>query len=212
MLISSYSLQVNCETDFVARNEKFQSLLSSVTETALGLSTTGPPSTAPLSIGRLTRDDIMPLPVQGEQTVGDLVAQAVGNLGENLVISRGCVMAASRGLLCGFVYNNMAPAESAVAMGTYGALLHMLPETGEEFSNPEPILTLGNRICQHIVGMNPEVVKLGSKGVKDPSRALLSQEYMLDQSVTVGDLLEKNKAKVTKFVRYSLGESTTDTM
>lgn len=152
----------------------------------------------------------MPLPVQGEQTMGDLVAQVVGNLGENLVISRGCVMAASRGLLCGFVYNNMAPAESAVAMGTYGALLHMLPNTGEEFSDPESVQMLGNRLCQHIVGMNPEVVKLGSKGVKDPSKALLSQEYLLDQATTVGDLLEKNKAKVTKFVRYSLGENTTD--
>lgn len=203
---------MNCETDFVARNEKFQSLVSSVTETTLGLSTTGPPSTAPLSIGRLMRDDIMPLPVQGGQTVGDLVAQAVGNLGENLVISRGCVMAASKGVLCGFVYNNMASAESAVNMGTYGALLHLLPNTGEDFSDSEPVQTLGNRICQHIVGMNPEVVKLGNKGVKDPSKALLSQEYLLDQSVTVGDLLEENKAKATKFVRYSLGENTTDTM
>lgn len=203
---------MNCETDFVARNEKFQSLLSSVTETALSLSTAGPPSDAPLSVGRLTRDDIMPLHVQGEQTVGDLVAQAVGHLGENLVVSRGCVMAASKGLLCGFVYNNMSSAELAVAMGTYGALLHMLPDTGEEFSDPGSIQILGNRICQHIVGMNPEVVKLGSKGVKDPSKALLNQEYLLNQSMTVGDLLEKNRAKVTKFVRYSLGENTTDTI
>lgn len=154
----------------------------------------------------------MPLPVQREQTLGDLVAQAVGNLGENVVVSRGCVMAATKGLLCGFVYNNVASAELAVAMGTYGALLHMLPDTGEAFSNLESVQTLGNRICQHIVGMNPEVVKLGSKGIEDPSKALLSQEYLLDQSVTVGDLLEKNKAKVTKFVRYSLGENTTDTM
>ena len=200
---------MNCETDFVARNEKFQTLLSSVTEAALGLSTAGPSSDTPLSVGRLTRNDIMPLCVQGERTVGDLVAQAVGHLGENLVVSQGCVMAASKGLLCGFVYNNMASTESAVAMGTYGALLHMLPDAGEEFSNPESIQTLGNRICQHIVGMNPEVVKLGSKGVKDPSKVLLSQEYLLDQSMTVGDLLEKNKAKVTKFVRYSLGESGT---
>ena len=203
-------MQVNCETDFVARNEKFQSFLSSVTETALGLSSAGPPSDTPLSIGRLIRDDIMPLCVQGEQTVGDLVAQTVGHLGENLVVSRGCVMAASRGLLCGFAYNNMASAELAVAMGTYGALLHMLPDTGEEFSDPESVQTLGKRVCQHIVGMNPEVVKLGSNGVNDPSKALLSQEYLLDQSVKVGDLLEKNRVKVTKFVRYSLGETTTD--
>ena len=196
----------------MARNEKFQSLLSSVTERTLPLSTSGPPADTPLSVGRLTKDDILPLQVDGERTIGDVVAQTVGHLGENLIVSRGCVMAASSGLLCGFVYNNIAHAESAVAMGTYGALLHMLPagsNTGEEFTDPESIRVLGRKVCQHIVGMNPEVIKLGSKGVKDSGRALLSQEFLLDPSVMVGDLLEKNRVKVTKFVRYGLGESAT---
>ena len=203
--------QLNCETDFVARNEKFQTLLSSVTETALTtLSHGGPPSSIPLSVGCLTRDDILPLRINGEQTVGDLVALTVGHLGENLVVSRGCVMAASRGLLCGFVYNNMASAASAVTMGTYGALVHLLPaggDTGKEFSDPEAVCKLGQKVCQHIVGMNPEVTELESKGVNDAGKALLSQEYLLDQSLTVGELLEKNRATVTKFVRYALGES-----
>ena len=205
--------QLNCETDFVARNEKFQKLLSSVTETALTQSHSGPSSSTPLSVGCLTRDDILSLCVNGQQTVGDLVAQTVGHLGENLVVSRGCVMAASEGLLCGFVYNDMAPAESAVTMGTYGALVHLLPtggDTGKEFSDPEAIHKLGNKVCQHIVGMNPEVTKLGSKGVTDAGKALLSQEYLLDQSLTVGDLLEKNRVTVTKFVRYALGENATE--
>lgn len=207
---------MNCETDFVARNEKFQMLLSSVTETALTLSCGRgePPSSTPLSIGCLTGDDILPVRVNGEQTVGDLVAQTVGHLGENLVVSRGCVMAASGGLLCGFVYNNMAPAASAITMGTCGALVHLLPargdDTGKEFSDPEAVYKLGKNVCQHIVGMNPEVTKLGSKGVNDAGKALLSQEYLLDQSLTVGELLEKNRVTVTKFIRYALGENATE--
>ena len=205
-------MQVNCETDFVARNDKFKSLLSVVTETALTLSHDGPPSNSPLSVGRLTRDDILSLHVGGDQTIGDLVAQAVGHLGENLMVSRGCVMAASKGLLCGFVYNNTASAESTVTMGTYGALVHLLPsvgDTSEEFSNPEAVRQVGTKVCQHIVGMNPEVIKPGSRGVNDAGKALLTQEYLLDQSLTVGDLLEKNRVCVTKFVRYALGEDKT---
>ena len=206
-------VQVNCETDFVARNEKFQSLLSAVTEAALTQSRSGPTSNTPLSIGRLTKDDILPLSVIGGQTVHDLVAQMVGHLGENLVVSRGCVMAASKGLLTGYVYNNIASAELAVTMGTYGALLHMLPagggDAGEEFTDPDAIRMLSSKVCQHVIGMNPEVMKLGSNGVNDAGRALLSQEFLLEPSLTVGDLLEKNKVKVTKFVRYALGECTT---
>ena len=203
-------MQVNCETDFVARNVKFQSLLSSVTETTITLSTGGPPSATPLSVGCLTRDDILPLSVSKDQTVGDLMAQTVGHIGENLIVSRGCVMAASKGILSGFVYNNIASAESAVAMGTYGALLHLLPSDGDEFADSAAVQALGTKICQHVVGMNPEVIKLGNKGVDDESKALLSQEYLLDQSISVGDLLEKNKVRATKFVRYALGEHTTD--
>lgn len=205
--------QVNCETDFVARNETFQTLLSKVTETALTQSQNGPPSNIPLSVGRLTREDIMPLCVDGEQTVGDLVAKAVGHLSENVVVSRGCVMAATKGLLSGFIYNNIASAESAVAMGTYGALLHLLPadSDADQFTNSESVQVLGNKICQHVVGMNPTVVKVGSsKGVEDAGNALLSQDYVLDPSLTVGDLVEKNRVKVTKFVRYALGEDTSD--
>lgn len=212
MLYTIYVImQVNCETDFVARNDKFQSLLSTVVEAALTLSTSGPPSDTPLSVGCLTRDDILPLrQVGGEKTVGDVLAQTVGHLGENLVISRGCVMAASEGILSGFVYNNTASAESAISMGTYGALLHLLPAGGEEFTDTASVQALGNKLCQHVVGMNPEVIKLGSKGVNDAGKALLSQAYLLDQSMAVVDLLEKNRVRVTKFVRYALGELTTD--
>lgn len=199
---------MNCETDFVARNEKFQALVSSVTGAILANNLHGLLSTADVpSTNHLTRESLVNITtVTDTKTLADLVAEYVGHLSENISITRACTVGITRGLVCSYVYNNLRPPGEEVAVGTYAALLHLLPKEQEEFDNVDAAVMLGRQLCQHVVGMNPQAIDVGGE-VKE-SQVLLYQDFLLDSDVTVKSLLERNDAKVTQFVRYALGEST----
>ena len=90
---------------------------------------------------------------------------------------------------------------------------------------------LGQELCQHIVGMNPKTIKPIEKTEEEQRKeenlkkeleeqmkeskerieivgetALLKQEYLLDPSLTVGDVLAQNDVTVHDFLRYECGE------
>ena len=70
---------------------------------------------------------------------------------------------------------------------------------------------LANKVAQHVVGMNPKVIAQDGSGKNDSaldgetSDVLLEQEYLLDDSLTVKDFLEKEGVEVVDFVRYECG-------
>lgn len=110
----------------------------------------------------------------------------------------------SEGILCGHVYGNQSLEPHGLKMGKYAALLHLRP-SDEGFSGDSQIL--GRNIGQHIIGMSPEVVEEGEDGVVDPAKVLTKQGFVLDDSVNIGEMLARHGAKVTKFVRYGVGEN-----
>jgi elongation factor Ts len=187
---------VNCETDFVAKNENFQSLVSTVTHTLF--------AHRPFP-AHLTAEDLAKLEDSEGKSLSDAVAGSVGRLGENLVLQRGCLLSSGEeGMVCGHVYNNVVP-QGDVAMGKYAALLHITPTRGS-FEDEDAIAMLGQDLGQHIIGINPEVINEGDNGVSDPTKVLTKQGFVLDESRIVGDMLNENNAQVTQFVRYALGE------
>ena len=196
-------MQVNCETDFVAKNEKFETLVTTVTRALLNHQ---PPNCqgADLSSVFFTHEDLQQLQDTSSRPLANLVAESVGFLAENIILKRGCLMASSQGVISGHVYNSRLSSDD-LAMGKYGALLHLLP-SNETFSDVQVIENLGQKLGQHIIGLNPLVINEGDEGITDPAKVLNRQEFVLDNKVIVGDMLAKNDAKITKFVRYSLGE------
>ena len=190
----------------MARNEKFQSLLQTVTLAVLQQKS--PPTldtTSFPSVDFLSQDVMKNVETESKSTVADLIAEAVGQLSENIVLARGCTMRASEGLICPYVYNSMPLYAN---MGTYAALVHLLPTGHSEHSlerNLEDRLALGCQIGQHIVGMNPASVH--PQEGREESEALTAQNFVLDSSVCVADMLSSNNVQVTKFVRYALGEA-----
>ena len=202
-------LQVNCETDFVARNDKFHNLVSTIIRsTQKHLSPKLLNTTNLASIDFLTSDSILNITdkERGGDTVADQIAEVVGHLQEKIAVPRGCALCCTNGLLCGHAYNNDSVQQGNIQMGTYGAILHLVgDDTAEPLSGRSDftdLKTLGKRICQHIVGVNPQTVEESSS----EGQALVNQPFLFDDSVTVGDLLQKNHVQVTRFVRYALGE------
>ncbi len=154
----------------------------------------------------LTQKELLALQCPDSGTIGDKAASYVGQLGENILLQRGCLLKSSEGgVMCGHVYNNVSP-DAAVSMGMYAALVHLEPTNGV-FEDLDAVKQLGGEIGQHIIGLNPSVINDGDDGVTDPNKVLTKQGFVLNDEVNVGEMLAQHKAKVTTFIRYALGET-----
>ena len=193
-----YFSQVDCETDFVAKNEIFKELVSTITKSLFQYEDRSNPEAVthifPLSAGAVTRLTTM----TGER-MSDLVTKSVGLLSENIHITRGYMVTCNSGILSSFVYNSVRSGDSEVEMGRYASVAHLTSSGGDSVAMQK----LGRQICQQIVGNNPALSADEHGG--NLLEALKGQPWLLDPSLTVNEVLAKHGASVTDFVRCERG-------
>lgn len=216
-------VEVNSETDFVARNEAFQELVANIAELAL---------TANGDVAALGEMDY---PGTG-RSVSAEITEAIAKIGENMTLRRTAALSVDKGVVGSYVHAAVAP-----SLGKIGILVAL-----ESEGNSETLATLGRQIAMHIAATNPlaitpdeldqEVVareraifkeqamasgkpaEIAEKMVEGRLRkyyeevCLLSQTFVVTGEGTVGDALkaaEKDAGapiKLTRFVRFALGE------
>ena len=212
------ALQVNCETDFVARNELFVDLVSKVTNAAMMKRKKIVDQNQKINAfagelehlrevipeHKLRNEEILN---SGGETVAETVARTIGKLGENIKINKVVTMTTEVSNVIGsYVHGPFVTSLGGCSLGRYGGIVALKPKQGDADLNS--VLHLANRMAQHVVGMNPKVItQHGSEAVKDGevSDVLLEQEYLLDDNVTVKDLLNREGVEVVDFVRYECG-------
>ena len=153
--------------------------------------------------------------------MSDLLAQMIGQFGENITIPRGCVLLSSEGLLCHYVYNTNETAVpgSHVGVGTYASIVNVRSLDSE--ATPDEVTALGSKLSQHIVGMNPCTIEPVQEPesderepeVKEPgcgTEALLEQQLLGEEEVGVKDWLDTNRLHVLQFARYAVGQTASD--
>ena len=86
-------IELNSETDFVARNEQFQSLVKAVTEAAL--KTDG------------AVESVLRAPISGSATVESAITDAVSTIGENMTLRRSAVLSVDQGVVASYVHAAM---------------------------------------------------------------------------------------------------------
>lgn len=87
---SAAMVEMNCETDFVSRNASFHKLLETVTSLTLKGASEASESHNGVAVKQSTKDDLSALKDSASgQTVADLVALDIGQIGENIVARRG---------------------------------------------------------------------------------------------------------------------------
>ncbi|XP_012252194.2 elongation factor Ts, mitochondrial [Athalia rosae] len=195
-------VEVNCETDFVARNKYFQSLVATTASAALKYASTIA-GQDPVNKASLDSDTLKQLPASDGKSLADHSALVIGNVGENLCIRRAlCVNVKDGVSLAG--YSHPAPATpSADRVGKYASIV--------AFSATEKSEQLGRQLCQHVIGMNPS--KIGQKGIDEPNpvpddeTTMIYQDFLLDPNITVEELLNNSRAQVLDFARYEAGEA-----
>lgn len=149
------------------------------------------------------------LHIDGGKKLSEILALFIGSVGENAVLRRAeCWKANSNDVKITAYTHPAPPTASDYTTGKYGALLAY-----KQSSDADDI---GKQICQHIVGCAPQ--KIGDKENDKPTQnsddeiCLIYQEYLLDPSYTVEEVLEKNNIEIIDYIRFSCGEAVEENM
>jgi len=148
-------VEVNSETDFVARNELFQAFVRTVATLAV----TGN--------GDVEALKQMPYPGTG-RTIAEELTELVGRIGENLVLRRVARLAVGKGLVSSYMHNSLAP-----GLGKIGVL-----DALESEASGEAVETLGRQLAMHVAAANPQFLDTGSVSASalDRERAILREQ------------------------------------
>ncbi|XP_043939400.1 elongation factor Ts, mitochondrial isoform X2 [Protopterus annectens] len=207
---SAVMVEVNCETDFVARNATFQEL---VKQTALAAMVHHKEKRENLSAyckGFLGPSELSQLKCSiSGKSLPDQLALTVGKLGENMTLRRAAwVLAPSDCYIGTYVHGALPDAavtsHATVLFGKYGALVICQQSAENLRTNLQDI---GRKLGQHVVGMVPlSVGSLEDEPSGESETRMLAQSFLLDPGITVGQYVQVNNITVLDFVRFECGE------
>jgi len=213
---SAAMVEVNCETDFVARNENFQSMVTLVARAALNYTMSKPKEESELYKTVLSKIDLAQLKSPDtNQALSDLVAVNVGMLGENISLRRAVCIKVDDQLHMGS-YVHPPNTITGVSVGRFGGIvlfkqLPISPET--QISELPSLQEVGYELAKQVVGMNPE--KVGNKEEDKPNEdpdsesILIYQDCISNPNVTAGEYMEQNHVQLVDFHRFQCGEPIT---
>lgn len=204
-------VEVNCETDFVARNDKFQQFVEQASIACVDYINEIDVKDKIAKIG-LESDALKNLKTNDGKSLGDSLALMIGTVGENASIKRAIVYKTPESVSISACIHPSPETfeEGKVFTGKYGAIAAFNSNTEKS----EEIQSIHRKICQHIVGMKPK--KIGDVEVdkpsedKDDEKCLIFQEYILDPEMTIGEILKENNIKIIDFQRFECGEKSED--
>ncbi len=216
-------VEVNSETDFVARNEAFQAIVRNTANVAL--TTDGSVE----EVGASTYPD-------GGKSVNDTIKDAVGKIGENMTLRRSAMLSVGEGVVAIYIHNQVVE-----GLGKLGVLVAM-----ESAGDKAALNAFGRQVAMHVAatnplalsadGIDPAVIEREKAIFSEQARqsgkpdnivekmvegrlrkfyeevALLKQSFVINPDLTVEKALaaaEKDfgaPAKITGFARFALGE------
>ncbi|XP_014247881.1 elongation factor Ts, mitochondrial isoform X2 [Cimex lectularius] len=202
---SAVAVEVNCETDFVARNKSFKSLVEVISNAYL--KDVAQSTSSSLTKTLIDGKDLKQIHSTDGKSLGDHTALAISNLGENITIRRGMsIKTPSDMFLAVYAHPKPENPSGKVQFGKYGAVI-----VYQTSKNDNKVQQLVQQLCQHVIGMDPSKIgKLGEDEPledKDSETVMIHQEFLLDPSVTVGQLVEDAQIKIVDFIRLECGEA-----
>jgi elongation factor Ts len=204
-------VEVNSETDFVAKNEQFLSLLDSVAQTIL--------AAAPATL-----EDALALPVAAG-TLNDLIVEATATIGEKITLRRFEIINKNSDETFGaYMHNGGRISAVAVVKGDHPEVAKdiamqvasMSPTYISRNHMPAEVVEKERSIQWEIIkndetiNTKPEKVLAGilegrlSKSLQD--MCLVDQIFFKNQDIKVGQYLKSASSETVTFVRYAVGE------
>jgi len=223
-------LELNCETDFVAKTEPFQALAQSVLDTVAGNTRIDGVATA----AEAGLDDVK---LASGKRVGDAIADSIASMGESIVARRVARLAAAPGttVVGGYVHAGgkigvLVEARTAATGSAATEVIGLLRDIAMQVAAVNPRCVRREDMASAEIDKGREIYRTQAAATGKPANVieriidgklekfysefcLLEQEYIRDSQLTVAKLVaEKAKAigspiEVTRFVRLQLGES-----
>jgi elongation factor Ts len=216
-------VELNAETDFVARNDQFQALGSAIAAAALGTD------------GTLAAVTAAELPGTSK-TVEAAITDAIATIGENMALRRSDVLSVETGIVASYIHSAAAP-----GLGKIGIIV-ALDSAGDKAK----LSALGRQIAMHVAAASPLAVDVGDLNAETVNReravfaeqaresgkpeniiekmvegrlrkfyeesVLLKQTFVIDGENTVEAVLKAAEAdigapvRIAGFIAYRLGE------
>ena len=197
-------VEVNCETDFVARNTQFIGLLKQVAESCVNNNSSV--SDQPITKTVISRDSVAAsASVEEGKTVGDLVALNIGQIGENMALGQARLFSAGPGVRLAAQCHPSAGAggDQGWFCGRYAAVLAYTVSGHGSYPVGVSEEVFIKQLCQHIVGMGPTSLD----DADDKENSLLHQSFLLDEDKRVSEVLGSAGVEVVDFTRVEVGRS-----
>jgi elongation factor Ts len=173
-------VELNAETDFVARNELFQNAARKAAKAALDADGVEAIAAAKTADG---------------ETIGDMITSLIATVGENMLLRRAARFAVGRGAVASYVHNALAP-----DVGTIGVLVALEGE-GDQAKLTE----LGRKIAMHVAATSP--LALSAEEV-DPDVIAREKAIFTEQAIESGkppNVAEKMvEGRIRKFLEESV--------
>jgi elongation factor Ts len=214
-------VEVNSETDFVARNDLFQGLVRMIADVAHDAGT---------DVEAIKSAKV------GGITIADAISDTVAKIGENMTLRRAASLSVGQGVVASYVHSAVTD-----ALGKMSVIVAL-----ESEGNAEELARIGRQIAMHVAASNPQaidssaldpaLVRRESDVLADKAKAqgkpanviekivesglktfykevcLLDQPFIHDDKKNVAQALKESEGKVgapiklTGFVRFALGE------
>jgi elongation factor Ts len=217
-------VEINSETDFVARNQQFQHMVAEITDLALK---------AEGDLGKLLASKVE----SKSMSVEDYVKEMIASIGENMNVRRAAYLSVDEGVVSAYVHN-----KSADDMGKIGVLVAL-----ESSGDKEKLADFARQLAMHVAAASPlaltpeeldanviereraiytEQAKASGKPAEIVEKmvegrlrkeffqqvVLLQQTFVIDGKATVEQAVKEaektigSPVKVAGFVRFALGE------
>ena len=214
-------VELNSETDFVARNDHFQGLAKMIADVAL----------------RVGEDiEAIKAAKAGSMAISDAISSAIATIGENITLRRAAVLSVGQGVVAHYMHNQVSD-----GLGKLGVLVAL-----ESSGKADELAAIGRQVAMHIASANPLAIdasgvdpavikrekdiladkfrqqgkpeamieKITESGLKTffKEQTLLEQPFIFDDKKSVGQALKEAEGKVggpikvTRFARFALGE------
>lgn len=201
-------IEINCETDFVARNEEFQKF-------TFGL--------AALVLSELPadRDVFLGTTTSSGRSVADALVEMTGKIGEKIDIRRTAVLTSDNGKVVSYIHPGSRLGVLVDIFGN-GNLENTGRDVAMQVAALNPLSTRRDEIPQEVQdkemkiaadqareeGKPEQIIDRISQGKLEryfKDNVLLEQPFVKDSSMTVGQMLKAADAEVKTFIRFGLG-------
>ncbi len=206
---TSVLVEINCETDFVARNEDFQAFAEEVADLAL-------------EHGPEDRDALLALKMKDGETVADAVTNLTGKIGEKIDVRRLAVLTSEDGLSVPYIHPG-SRLGVMVAISGDGDAATVGRDVAMQVAALNPVATTRDEVPADVKEKELEIAREAARNEGKPDNildriaqgkleryfkdtVLVEQPFVKDASMSVGDLLKQSDLAVKTFVRFALGD------